>query len=167
MEHLFDTVPDSTHIDFEKVTKISDRKIEANRANSKLSTGPKTNVGRYNAVKSGVFNSNRTLATQWENVFSDLIGDIYADLAPSNEVESQLCTMIASDFFRINLLLRYEYGQALATAGFDSTKLGDNMDIDRAIKISRYATATQNRILKALSQFKAMKAATERAPITF
>ncbi|MBF0362782.1 MAG: hypothetical protein HQK49_17315 [Oligoflexia bacterium] len=143
-----------------QANSTSDKKIAANKANSKMSTGPRlTDTTRYNAVRSGVFSSNKTLATQWDNVFADLISDVYNDLAPTNEVEGQLCTMIASDFFRINLLLRYEYGQILSAANFDSAKLGQNMDLDQALKISRYATSAQNRILKTLTQYKAMKAA--------
>ncbi|MBF0313345.1 MAG: hypothetical protein HQK52_08010 [Oligoflexia bacterium] len=131
----------------------------ANKAHASASSGPlDTSKTRYNAVKSGIFSSNRTLATQWEHVFSDLIADVYNDLAPTNEIEGQLCTMLAADFFRMNLLLRYEYGQVLSAADHDPGKLGASMDLDKALKISKYATGTQNRILKTLSQYKAMRA---------
>ena len=52
-------MPDTS--DVVEITKLSKKKIEANRRNARLSTGPRTEAGkdrsRNNAIKHGIFSS--------------------------------------------------------------------------------------------------------------
>ena len=57
----------SKTVDVVEITKLSERKIEANRRNARLSTGPRTEAGknrsRYNAIKHGIF--SRDMLQSW------------------------------------------------------------------------------------------------------
>ncbi len=80
------------------------RQIEANRANARKSTGPKTANGKdqssRNAIKHGL-TSTRTLIGQEDSVeYHELRGSLLRDYAPANTQEEILVDRIASATWR-------------------------------------------------------------------
>lgn len=116
-----------------------------------------TSVTRLNAVKTGVFSSVRTMALSWDNVFDSVINDVYNDLQPRNEIESNIAIAIAADFYRQSTVIRYQFGKDMALANYDEKALGQKLNIDECLKISKYLSSIQNRIFKALDKLTVMK----------
>ena len=97
---------------------ISQRKLEANRRNSQLSTGPRTEEGksqsRRNALKHGVL-ATALLITEGEGAedpveFDELLGGLRRDLAPVGALEEMLIEKIAVCWWRQKRALRCEAG---------------------------------------------------------
>ena len=72
----------------------TDRRIRASRANSALSTGPKTEAGkqrcRLNAVKTGAFAKSLVLKNESPALLDKLRDEYYQHLQPANPIERDL-----------------------------------------------------------------------------
>jgi len=86
-----------------KKTTVSEKKVEANRRNAQLSTGPRTQQGkswsRRNALKHGIL-TNALLITGgrgWEDEdgFKELLAGLREDLSPEGMLEDLLVQKIA------------------------------------------------------------------------
>lgn len=104
------------------LTKSSVRKIEANRRNAKLSTGPRTTRGkriaRQNAVKHGLF-AREIVVTEGdgkENVqeFMALMATLKREHNPVGYLEELQVEKIAKAIWRLRRATRYETGSILA-----------------------------------------------------
>lgn len=101
-----------------EITKPSEKKIEANRRNAKLSTGPRTEAGknrsRYNAIKHGIF--SRDMLQSWglgkeeAKEFDDLLTALLEDRKPVGVLEEVLVQRIALCFWRLRRAVQYEAG---------------------------------------------------------
>jgi hypothetical protein len=101
-----------------KATQTSERKREANRGNSKRSTGPKTergkNTSRLNSLKHGLTSRAIPLRdvphgdTQEERAFEDLVSDLWSRLRPQGRAQKLLVTRISRIFVDWNRLDRYQ-----------------------------------------------------------
>lgn len=105
---------------------ISRKKLEANRRNSRLSTGPKTQQGkswsRRNRLKHGIL-ASALLITEGEGAedraqFEELLSGIYRDRRPVGTLEEMLIEKLAVCWWRMKRVLRCEAG--LIECGFIS-----------------------------------------------
>ena len=97
---------------------VSAKKINANRRNSQLSTGPKTDVGkqasRMNALKHALL-AKEIVITRGDNkedewAFAQLLEDLHADFQPIGVVEELEVQKIALCYWRKKRAIRYEHG---------------------------------------------------------
>ena len=95
---------------------VSSKKLEANRRNAQLSTGPRTEAGknhsRRNALKHGVLASALLVTkgggTEDAAEFEELLHALNRDLAPVGRLEEMLVEKIAVCWWRQKRALRYE-----------------------------------------------------------
>ncbi len=97
---------------------ISERKLAANRANAKRSTGPRTAAGkarsRWNALKHGVL-SESLIPEPLEHYesrasFDSLLEGLREEFAPATPAEGILVEAIATCYWRLARLVRAEAG---------------------------------------------------------
>jgi len=97
---------------------VSAEKIDANRRNSQLSTGPKTDVGkqasRMNALKHALL-AKEVVITRGDNkedewAFAQLLEDVRADRQPIGVVQELEVQKIALCYWRKKRAIRYEHG---------------------------------------------------------
>ena len=91
---------------------ISQKQLEANRANALKSTGPRTPEGKavvaLNPVKHGLLSKEVLLASEDESALVDMGKRLRHDLAPVGELEMILVDRIISAAWRLRRLLRIE-----------------------------------------------------------
>jgi hypothetical protein len=101
-----------------KSSRVSNKQIDANRRNSQLSTGPKTEVGknhsRRNALKHGVL-ASALLITSGEGAeesaeFEELLDALDRDLAPVGRPEEMMVEKIAVCWWRQRRAIQCEAG---------------------------------------------------------
>jgi hypothetical protein len=87
------------------------RQLEANRANAKRSTGPKTLIGkaraRMNAVKHGL-TANNLIGDEDPKDFEKLRADIEADFQPQTRLEHELVDHLVNSLWRQRRVLGLE-----------------------------------------------------------
>jgi len=176
-------------------SSISAAKLEANRRNAQLSTGPKTPKGkmqsRRNALKHGM------LATDWfitvgdgaENAteFNEFLAALQEDLAPVGALEELLVEKIAICCWRQRRVLKCEAGMAVHDLAFAVQRnriagvivdpilerinrhltlpLSDKLD-----RLLRYETAVHRQLVYAINQLERLQRARKGehvpAPVT-
>ena len=96
-------------------------KIDANRKNGKLSTGPKTAKGKaaakMNAVTHGLRSLSPVLPDERPKDWNDHRAGIVAALAPVGTLETELVERVALLMWRLRRVVRYE--TAVTAAGID------------------------------------------------
>lgn len=98
---------------------VSEAKLIANRANAKLSTGPRTPAGkarvRLNAIRHGIFASEALIragdGAEEGPAFEALLAALKDDLAPAGALEELLVEKLAVIVWRWRRVLRYELGE--------------------------------------------------------
>lgn len=120
--------------------QVSQRKIEANRKNSRASTGPKTLLGKKtasrNATKHGLFATEVVNVAQGESPqrFRGLLQKLWDEHQPVGYREEILVEKIAVFYWRQARILRAENGEsskALIAARREGVKKIDQFSIDR------------------------------------
>jgi hypothetical protein len=85
---------------------ISDKQLEANRNNARLSSGPRTEAGRnhsrMNALRHGLTGQVTTMTDDDRAAHDQLSKALIASLAPEGAMETQLAQRIATDSWRLN-----------------------------------------------------------------
>ena len=85
---------------------LSEKQLEANRANAHKSTGPTTEAGKrkssMNGFKHGLTGLAVVMTQEDRSAMEAFTGPYILDLAPQGAVEQQLAQTIAQDNFRIN-----------------------------------------------------------------
>jgi hypothetical protein len=184
-------MPDNAHV--VEITRPSDKKIEANRRNAKLSTGPRTESGknrsRYNAIKHGIF--SRDMLRSWglgkedTKEFDNLLASLLEDLKPVGAMEEILVERIAVCLWRLKRVLQYEVGTMqvryngpeaslkasgtsdseieFLTAAFRHLRLPQGQEMDLLL---RYETTFHRQLLSTLNQVERLQRARtgERIP---
>lgn len=97
---------------------VSPRKLEANRRNAQLSTGPKTQGGkrwsRRNSIKHGILASAMLIVdgpgAEDVAAFKRLLADLHKDLAPVGVLEEMMVEKIAVCWWMESRTLRCEAG---------------------------------------------------------
>jgi len=95
----------------------TEKQIEANRDNAQLSTGAVTEEGKAivarNAIKHGIFAKDLVVirdehGREDENEYKELLDNLVETLHPSNQLEHLLVEKIATDFWRLKRVIRFE-----------------------------------------------------------
>jgi hypothetical protein len=91
---------------------ISQKQLEANRANALKSTGPRTPEGKaivaLNPIRHGLLSKEVLLATEDESALVDMGKRMRHDLAPAGELEMILVDRIISAAWRLRRVLKIE-----------------------------------------------------------
>ncbi len=135
-------------------------KIEANRANAKKSTGPRTAEGKaaaaLNAVRHAVLSAAPVVPGEDPAAWADHLAGVLASLAPAGLLEERLAARAASLLWRLDRLTRFE--AASVTAGVESAVLprptdeGDPLagfDLGRAADLPEALAAARDKARKA------------------
>src|SRR5215203_6914421 len=154
----------------------SNRKVEANRRNALKSTGPTTPEGkaavRLNALKHGLLSRKILLPGEDGEALKELGERLRAELQPVGELESLLVEKIVATHWRMQRLERVEAGifafeldvELEGMPNTDIVTLGKSFiwDADRAnafSKLSRYQTAIERSLYKAIHELQRLQAA--------
>jgi hypothetical protein len=93
---------------------ISASQLAANRANSQLSTGPKTPEGKakssLNAVKTALTGRTVLLPTDDAVAYEEHVADFFKELRPMNTRESALVQLLADNAWRLDRVFALEMG---------------------------------------------------------
>lgn len=111
--------------------KVTKSKIEANRRNAQLSTGPKTPGGkaavRYNALKDGILAKEVVIPVgdgrEEGGRFEELLSGLREELNPLGVLEEMLVEKIAVSFWRLGRVLRA--GAGVLRKDLDAARLRD------------------------------------------
>jgi hypothetical protein len=102
----------------------SQSKLEANRRNAQLSTGPKTPEGKAasarNSLKHGLLASETVLPDEDTEAFLDLLAALEAEHQPASPLEEFLVQQLANAQWRLRRLTRVETG--LLASRLDDTR---------------------------------------------
>jgi hypothetical protein len=124
-------------------TMISDKQIEANRANALLSTGP-TEDGkkrsRLNALRHGITGQVTTMTDEDRAAHDKLSQALMKDLAPEGAMEIQLAQRIATDSWRLNRISAVEDNLFALGLHEHGGKLSDHEQIDAALTTAHVFT---------------------------
>ena len=85
---------------------ISNKQLQANRNNARLSTGPKTvegrNRSRLNALRHGLTGQVTTMTEEDRTAHDQFSQALIRSLAPEGAMETQLAQRVATDSWRLN-----------------------------------------------------------------
>ena len=138
--------------------------IEANQANSQLSTGPRTPEGKArssaNATKLGLYAKQAVLLTEADHQEFDALTATYQyELSPNTPVEFTIFTQLLLAAWNIQRANRLEADLA-AAEGIDPL-LSENKTFDR---IARARSHSERTFHKSLKELRATKAARPEQP---
>jgi len=92
----------------------SQRQIEANRANAKYSTGPKSSEGKSvvskNATKHGLLAQDAVLPYKNYDDYVSLLSELTEEFQPSGVIENSCVVRIANSLWRLERIGRLEAG---------------------------------------------------------
>ncbi len=90
------------------------KQIEANRRNSRSSTGPKTRTGKaaskMNAMKHGLLATDLIVRDEDPVEFTRLLENLVDEFQPQGPLEEQLVERVAACMWRLRRLYRIEAG---------------------------------------------------------
>jgi hypothetical protein len=149
----------------------SDKQAQANRRNALKSTGPKTPEGkaavRHNATKHGLLSQEVLLPEEDAAALDELGERLRAELQPVGELEGMLVDRIIAAYWRLRRLGRVEAGifawELDNARAPDKSMLGlsfirDANSANAFSKLSRYETAIERSIYKALHELQRLQA---------
>jgi hypothetical protein len=128
----------------------SEKRIAANRANAKKSTGPKTSYGKamssWNSTRHGLL-ANRLplLQGRSKKQFKRLLFSLQQDLEPVGALEEVLVEKIAQEYWRLGVAAWHEADDLSRANPFKHTA------IDRIV---RYQTTINHQLFQAMNQLE-------------
>lgn len=155
------------------MTTISEKQLEANQLNARLG-GVKTNEGkqvvRFNARKHGILGN--LVADYEDNFYTNYLEQLFEEFQPSSMIENILVERIALYYLKLYRLTKAESEFLLSSLNPTIHKSFFNEDseigyipivnathMQQLLEIySRYETAIENRLYKAIQQLKKYKA---------
>jgi hypothetical protein len=150
---------------------VDSSRVAANRRNAARSTGPRSVKGKSrsskNASKHGLLSTEPLLADESEKEFEGFRAGVIASLCPEGAVETLLAERVVFAAWRLRRLVRIE-GAALernryqwntgADQGLGSAFIGLCVNGDIFSKLSRYETAIERGLFKALHELERAQA---------
>ncbi len=139
------------------------KKIQANRRNSKKSSGAITSKGKaivaQNAVKHGIFSKNLLLEDESKEEFQDLVKEFYDAFQPSGALETLFVERVISASWRLSRIIQLESAlmdQINNTLFNDDglTKVLEELNGNKLMLLSRYETKLENTLFKALKELR-------------
>lgn len=135
--------------------------ITANRANSQLSTGPKTPEGRLassrNAVRHGFTSISLSVAPEDQAEFDQFRQDLLADVRPEGALEDSLFERLLLAHWNLRRITRYETGLLDETNPFAPGNSEQAAAFDR---LARYRRDLERSSQRALAELRKLQ--TER-----
>ena len=149
---------------------VSQRQLEANRANAKRSTGPKSTSGkarsRLNAVTHGLTTRQLVVGAEKPEDFDALREALFADLEPSGALQCELVDEIARFQWRLRRIpvLEADLLNRVTIGSNDLSRLTDE-ELDQYENIARKLLATpQERKLSLAGDDEGLDGKTGRLP---
>ena len=139
------------------------RQAEANRRNSKKSTGPQTPAGKavvaLNAMKHGLLSRECLVKGENEAVLVDFGKRLRSHLAPAGELELLLVDRIVSTAWRLRRLVAVE--TMLFNKEWELHHAFNNSGREKMGVLSRYEVTLERSLYKALHELQRRQAARE------
>ncbi len=137
---------------------ISDKQLDANRANALLSTGPKTEAGKkrssMNALRHGITGQVATMTDEDRAAHDAFSKALMQNLAPDGAMEVQLAQRIATDSWRLNRISAVEDNLfALGELQHGGQTCPDAPQLDAALTMAHVFTE-QSKQLQLLSLYE-------------
>lgn len=144
---------------------VTDRQVQANRSNAKLSTGPKSDEGKAivakNALKHGILSREVFIDEGLKKDFEEMKGNFYLQFEPQGQLELFLLERVITCAWRLSVLTRIE---AQIYEKEDSNSWEKDPQIKRAFlssytrnalyTLNRYETSIERKFYQALSELK-------------
>ena len=160
------------------------KQIEANRRNSRRSTGPRTRTGRaeskLNAMKHGLLAADLVVRGEDPNEFARVFENLANEFQPQGPLEEQLVERVATCMWRLRRLCGIEAGifqyeiKSIESYNADPTRYGkekavtlgaafrgDAIRVSAISKLSRYEAAIERSLYRALHELQRVQAARE------
>jgi hypothetical protein len=144
----------------------SEKKAEANRRNALKSTGPKTPEGksavRLNALRHGLRSEEILLPGEDDEALRELDEYLRAELQPVGELENLLIDRVVAAYWRLRRVGRVEAGIfTWSKPGSETAALGLGFIsyANAFSKLSRYESAIERSLYKALHELQRLQAA--------
>lgn len=140
------------------------RKIEANRANARKSTGPKTEAGKMaasaNATRHGLTSAKLIAGDEKQEDFDLLLLDLQQSYKPANPAEQMLVVEIAQTFWRLQrarLVEAETFGMAWPAG--QSVMSGFSFYQGLIYQVGRYMLSVERAWHRSIQQLERMQAA--------
>ena len=134
----------------------SERRLLANQANARLSTGPQTPEGKarssQNARKHGLSARQVVIAPQEREEFEDFLASYQDDLQPQGMLEQDLFNQLALAAWNLRRISRLEAG--LAT---DGDPLATESAAAALQRLARYHTRAERTFFRSLRELRALQ----------
>lgn len=157
---------------------LSKKQLEANRLNAKkggVKTEQGKNISKYNAMKHGILSREVLMGNEDEQELLDLSRKVRKDLAPNTEMEHLLVDRIIANMWRLKRTLQIEkktmswlykaerFGFLTYREGWEEEVENDEhatrqmLDNNVVEKITRYETAIERSIFRALHELQRLR----------
>lgn len=140
----------------------TDKQLNANRANAKHSTGPKSPEGKArvaaNRLTHGLASRHVILPGESQQDYDDILAAILADLAPNSPIEDILAHQAAEAHWKLRRIARYE---AELLERYPNPFLDDEA-ARKLAQLSRYEASARRAFHKALEDFRRHRAESRR-----
>jgi hypothetical protein len=138
---------------------LTQAKLNANRANSKLSTGPKSTPGKAassnNALKHGLYSSKVVLPGEDPAELDALRADLLAEHQPGNETEKLLVLEMADNYWRLRRARMVEVHV-----------INEGAEINQLAAVQRMMNSAERGFYRALKTLKELQKARGFVPQT-
>jgi hypothetical protein len=136
-------------------------KLNANRANAQLSTGPKTEAGKLassrNSLKHGLTSKQVVLPGEDPAAYDELRRDLHDDFNPAGTAEATLVDLIAEHTWRLQRVRRAE--TAIMARLIDDCNFRSEAALcdDQLDRIRRYEVTIERSYHRALDQLRKLQ----------
>jgi hypothetical protein len=152
---------------------ISPAKLEANRLNAALSTGPTSAIGRahaaQNAIKHGLCSKFTVLESEHQDDYNNLLQRFIDTEKPADDVEYELVAKMARSTWMSERAVRFQSGCFIHKPQTEELKAEDKQEmqvqLEQLEKYTRYQTMhdrAYDRAANALAKHRKERAAQER-----
>ena len=139
---------------------VSEKQRRANRQNAQKSTGPKTADGKAhasrNALKHGLLAKDVVITgtdlTESRAEFDAFLADLCSELRPQGLIEETLVERIATCYWRLRRVQRFEVGAIRSALDTGDPDAPDLARIQRKLKGAEHALATESRLAALLDK---------------
>jgi hypothetical protein len=144
-------------------------RLISNRANSKQSTGPRTEPGKdrakYNATLHGLTGKQVVIYGEDPAQFEALRSDLLDAYQPANAAESTLVEEIAQNFWRLQRARRIETETFNINSGGADPVITFGCAADRFDQLRRYMTTIERAYHRAIAQLEKTQALRRKQPL--
>ena len=139
---------------------ISSAKLDANRANARHSTGPRTDAGKANSATNvrthGLCSDDLLIPGEDPEELEQLKQQYLFQIEPSTPIERTLCTELIGDAWKFRRIQRLE-NLAYAKAGAFDAILEDDKLQKQLDTLARHKTRIERSYYRALKELKAQQ----------